>query len=232
VLWLDGAGEVATDAGGRVSRWKDRSPAGNDAIQPSGGNQPRLAPRSLNALATITFGQSTFLRVTDHPTLQWGTGDFVVLLVAGGANPAPQVGALFKKQMPTQPYTGPGLFLNPLRPMPSTRMAAQLRPAADYALSSADGLNNGQFRVMAIRRNGGIYLELRLDGAQAGVKLVPADLDVSVPGNDIYMGSHGDAPELYNLEGGIAEVIAVRGTVLDADLTRLESYLKSKYALR
>jgi hypothetical protein len=233
VVWLDAAAGVTTEAVGGVSRWQDQSPSHNDAVQGVSASQPVVTPNAANGRPIITFGaaRNVFLRIPDHPTLQWGSGDFTVLLVARGLNAPPDVnyGALFHKQAQTFPFVGPSLWLDFPFPTPATALGVQLSYGIVYVVSKQVGINDGRLRLLGMRRSGR-KLEARIDGVLSGVT-GNADIDVSVPGNDVFIGSHGIDPSIQQLDGGIAEVVAVRGPLADVDLARLEAFLKTKYGL-
>ncbi len=57
VSWLRADAGV-TSSGGNVSQWTDQSPAGNNAVQSTSGNQPSLVAGSLQGLPVIHFNGS------------------------------------------------------------------------------------------------------------------------------------------------------------------------------
>lgn len=55
-----------------------------------------------------------------------------------------------------------------------------------------------------------------------------ARIDVSSVGTEVAIGGR---PNLTNFVGGIWEIVAVKGTISDADLAAFETYAKTNYAL-
>lgn len=66
-LWLDAAdASTLTQDGGAVSVWLDKSGNGRDAEQPSEANQPSVGVTTLNGRNVISFnGSSSFFKVAD-----------------------------------------------------------------------------------------------------------------------------------------------------------------------
>ena len=53
-------------------------------------------------------------------------------------------------------------------------------------------------------------------------------VDVSAPGQVVYLGG---SPQMQNLAGEIAEIIAVKGPTSDEDVAAIETYLMTKYGI-
>lgn len=54
--WWDASDEdTITDSGGDVSQWDDKSPVGDDLLQPTGSAQPVTGTRNINGLNAIDF---------------------------------------------------------------------------------------------------------------------------------------------------------------------------------
>jgi hypothetical protein len=135
-LWLDahkGVGlsdaGVASDAGdaGEPLVWLDQSGHGNNA---TGVGSTAVHATALDGQPAVHFnGTTDYLLVPDSPTLQWGTGDFVLAIVVQHSTPADggttPYGTLYSKQVSdVSPYNGVGLFAN--TPSRSTALLAQL----------------------------------------------------------------------------------------------------------
>lgn len=175
------------------------------------------------------------LRVKDHSSLQFGTGDFSIVLVARWRN-SPQVpsntsyGCLIGKTEAVVPYKGFALFANypsgyegvPALP----RFAAQLDLGDQLLLSSSNYLNDDQWRVYVARRVG-LDLELRINGINDGKLKTKADWDISAPESPLTIGG-GDGQEL---SGAIAEIAVIKGPLSDAQLEGVERSLIVKYDL-
>ncbi len=263
VLWLDdarglGLADAGVDGGdaGPPLLWIDQSGHGNNA---SGMGSPAISPAALHGKPAVHFnGTTDYLLVSDSPTLQWGTGDFVVALVVQHttfANDAGSVyGTLYSKQIAdVSPYGGVGLFAN--TPSRTSAILAQLSTAAATTSGSA-GYNNGSPFVVVMHRSidapdagspvdaGGdaaldaasdasvpavASLGILIDGLSAGTNSGAAYArDVSAVG---YAARIGGTQYGQDMTGDIAEVIGIQGAVSDDDLAKLEAYLKTKYGL-
>jgi len=227
-LWLDAnQGVISTSAS--VVKWQDQSGNSNDAV--SGPNQPLVITGLVNNLPAIRFdGQLTYMQMPDAADLRWGTGDYVVAIVAAYRNPSsmtgqPDYAMLYGKSLQTYPYAGTDLFVNWPNPM-STKAAAQA-DANHNAIGMTTGLNDNRFHVFAMRHKG-TTLEIRVDGHLDGMTDVTG-LNADATGAQPTIG--GQAKIVQMLDGDIAEVLAVKGSVSDGDMAALEAWLKRKYAL-
>jgi hypothetical protein len=177
-------------------------------------------------------GSMTFLLIADSPTLQWGTADYVILVVARfGVTLGSTNQALFEKVILSQPYPGPVLFVNGSAPtVPVEGKAMAMNSGDVYTASNQTDLNDAP-HLFGTRRSGGM-LEVRVDGAPSGVA-VGSSLDVSAPGMPVSIGQEGYVSQqgLEALNGDIAEEIAVEGALSDSALHTLECYLLGKYGI-
>jgi hypothetical protein len=235
VLWLDAARGLTITSGGPIVRWQDQSGAKNDAVQPSPGNRPILTGAGIHGLPSATFdGSVTFLQIADAPTLGWGTQDFTLLVVARGAGNTSANTMLYQKSNLGPPYAGPALYLNANKPMPSTKVAMQLD--GDFYTDSRDDFADDRphlFGGRLVASGASAILEVRVDGARQGMLSVNPAIDADAPGQAVIIGHNGynPSPGFQAFKGDIAEIVAVKGTVTDAELQSLEAYLMSKYAL-
>ena len=217
---------------GFVSQWRDRSGQGNDAVQYDPDLRPTLAQAGASGQPLVMFRplpgrQGPHLRLRDAPTLRWGLDDFTLFLVASSTNVRPLAGVLFRKVF--SPARSDGLQLL----ASSGRVSVMLRPGAVPYETIRDGLTDGTLFVLGVRR-AAHTLELRVNGEPNGRATGPeVAIDLSAAAADAVLGAGADElPFCCQLQGGIAEVIAVKGPLADADLHRLEAYLEAKYPLR
>jgi len=249
VLWLDSTrGLNPTDDagadGGTIFSWADQSGYGNNA---TGVGGPTVVNAALGGMPVVRFnGTSDYLIVADSPSLEFGTGDFLIAEVAQHTTPTDAgvgYGFLFSKQDETHsPYPGPALIAN--TGSLTTGIEAQVAAGIGDVISGSTGYNNGTpFYVtmhrFAVPSDAGAdaavaTLDLRIGGADAGSATGVNYADnVSAgdggPGSwPLYIGGNN---QLQDVRGDIAEVIAIKGAVDDANLEALEAYLKSKYGL-
>jgi hypothetical protein len=261
VLWLDGhtglstldggvdGGDAGADAGPPV-QWLDQSGNGNNAL----GYGPAIHPTALDGQPAVHFGGSDYLLVQDSTTLDWGTNDFVLAVVVqhttfedgGGFS----YGTLYSKQIyDTAPYVGVGLFAN--IPGGTSSILEQLDEFGPTEVTSGGtGYNDGTPFVVVIHRagnpsDGGV--EGGTDGGDAATAPTTASMSMLINAVDAgfasgtgyaenvdsvgYPARIGGTQGGQNLNGDIAEVIAIEGPVSAGDLANLQAYLISKYGL-
>jgi hypothetical protein len=230
VLWLN-AGVGVTTNNGSITAWSDQSSQGNDAA--GGTSTATLASSSINSLPAAHFvGSNTqYLSIADATSLQFGTGDYYLAVVAKFDNsttsqdPATAIGALYTKLGSS---SGLLFFANDYD-MSQQTFAAGLSNLEDPTteVQYAASYNDGTARLYAVQRaNGSEYL--RVNGSQ--VASSSSSVDVSESGIEVDIGCMSSVDEAA-LDGDIAEIIAVKGTLSSSDRQDIESYLTSKYAL-
>jgi hypothetical protein len=235
VLWLD-ANKGVTTSGSSISAWADQSGQSNDAA--SGTATPTLVSSSINSLPAAHFVSSSaqYVTITDATTLQWGTGDYYVAVVAkfdnnpdGGITTG--IGALYTK---LGSGSGALFFANDYNYALSidggtTDVTAGLSSLEDPSteVQYAASYNDGSPRLYAVMRASGTET-LRVNASQ--VASSTSSVDVTESGFNVEIGLMSSLPAAA-LDGDIAEVIAVKGTLSSTDLTNVESYLTTKYGL-
>lgn len=231
VLWLD-ASQGITQSNNLVSVWADQSAAKNNASMSIQAFRPTWVPTAINGKSAIHFENAdggvsgTHLTIADASSLQWGTGDFYVSVVVRYTNAANAYGTIFMKQTIPAPYSGPAIFAN--FPQPTTSVSGQVMNMA-VVTTSYTNLNDGAARQISFARSSG-GLTIRLNGMVVG-SLSNANTTTSVDavGSDFTLGANAAGGQA--LRGDIAEVIAVKGAISAGDLTAVEGYLRTKYAL-
>jgi hypothetical protein len=215
--------------------WPDRSNSNNDARQSEDSQQPVYVASGVHGLPAVRFdGQSTFLRIADATSLQWGFEPFAVFAVVRGA-PALGVNAMiYQKSDADPPFAGPALFVNAAKPTASAKASIQLHVSL-YANSIA-GVADTTPRLLVGRRyvtDVQTLVELRVNGNVVGttVETAPASIDAS--GRDAIIGHNGYLPNpgFQAYEGDIAEIFAIKGALADDELWAMEAYLQTKYGL-
>ena len=233
VLWLDGTTGVHT-SGGAVTSWDDQSGLANDAAPDApGSGDPLLAADAIGGAPAVRFDGSSYLVIQDDDSLQLGTGDFLVAVVARHTTPIDigwGYGIFFIKYELPVPFTGPALVAN--TEAGGTQIIAQLAYQQAFITSAGGGLDDGRPLSMVMRRRasaGTASLELRLNGATSAMSGSSGfAVDLSAPGRPLFVGG---TPDMQNIVGDIAEVITVKGATPDADVAALEGYLGAKYGL-
>lgn len=245
-LWLDGSfGLVRTDDG-IISIWIDRTANGNDAYADTQRPHRELIAGS-KTLGVVIFDGHALMTIADSPTLQWGTDDYTIEVVASYVNDARPGAAsracLYEKTSTVDPFYGVSFTGNaplfggaaqPLVSAISSSIAAGsgVNPRTNVA-GKTMGVNNGAFHLFGTRRTAVRTLEVRLDGALDGIISNVEPANVSAAGQPVHIGGvpgpAGGATDL--LTGRIAEIIAIHGPITDTELARLEAYLKGKYGI-
>ena len=112
--------------------------------------------------------------------------------------------------------------------------AANLAATNGYALAIATGAfasNMVSYHTnvahIFVGKRAGTTIDARVDGASVGTAMAAQNVDDM--GTGTTLGAAGDA-SIYRMNGDIAEVIAVKGTISANDQAGIEAYLKAKYA--
>jgi hypothetical protein len=228
VLWLDGAKGLTKNNQNQVSKWADQSPSANDAVQGASANQPVWNSSVINSLPALHFdaSNSQVMKITDVASLRWGQGDWLVEVVArfdnavNSNNPYPCLYSKFDQQF--------GVIL-------TGNDAVNVATGLTAVLSGSDifttsGMyNDNKARNYALRRNGN-SIEIRVNQQIVLAQNQSGSINVDATGTDALIGAYqGQGQD--QLDGDIAEIIAVKGSIASQDLSSIESYLKAKYNL-
>lgn len=204
-IWLNDTQIVADPNHGIIS-WGDSSgqvPA-NAANSVAGRSRPTVVANGLSGHDVALFAMSTVLEIADAPSLQWKTGDFAYALVVRSSA---TIGL----------YRSANLF-SAVEINQGTADVSLAEGLQRSQIVSLAGVSPGVFHVLVARRIGHV-LEIRVDGVSATGAQEP-NLD------------SGSSPQIgITGQGEIAEIIAVNGTLADADLANVEGYLRAKFGL-
>lgn len=232
VLWLEG--DAFKNVDGSVV-WPDKSGAKNDAFQDASTRMPFLVDGgmdgSVNGHGVVRFSGNQFLSIVDNAGLQWGSSDFgfyIVMRHTNGAPNMPTYGIAYGKWTDTPAGGYPGFFMWASYPA-STGYVARLD--ANQPVQSDGGMNDGQLRLVGARKVGSDF-ELRVGGAQVDRRAdasVPDASAFDAPGLPAFIG--GRPAQVQQLQGDIAEILAVKGTLSAGEQASLETYLKAKYGM-
>jgi hypothetical protein len=221
-LWLDAAKGVVGSASAVVG-WKDQSSNQNDFVL----MEAVVDANAVNGLPAIEIANPEFSATSLDPSIQmapslgFGTGDFLVEVVATWVG----AGTIFETTV-----TSPGSAFQ-LNTDGTYLFAAEVGNAVDLVEVSSRGTTpvlDGFFHLMGARRTGSAdstKLQVRIDGALKGSAtsaVYDADLQAAATGARIVGG----------IQPRIAEIIVVKGTISADDFARLESHLLTKYGLR
>lgn len=204
LLWVDG--ENFGDAGTTITDWPDQSPAHSDLLKGS-ASAPTIHLNAIGGLSAATFTAFDFLGANAS---ELGTSSFVVEMVAN-----PTVAAAFTLGCASgsSGYAGnAGVFY--LSSSSTTAFAS----FAGTATSSKDVPISSGPHVFGLHRTSAIAAELRVDGTATAMVLTSQSLNSAAPDFEI------------TADGDLAEIVVAESPT-DADVTKLEAYLNSKYGL-
>ena len=234
VLWLDSTYGVTTN-GASVVMWNDRTAFGNGASA-SPYYAPTLVTQAIGKLPGVHFSSTAAtaqtLEIADAKSLQWGTSDYFIVVVARFSNDpngglvsgAPNL--FWKSTFASQTGAGVALWGNvPLSNGTVTSGLVLLEDATDYAKDTT-AYHDGVARAYAARRVGGA-LQLRVNGVVTANESESSSVDVSAAGTPVTIGS---IQTYFRLDGDLAEVIACESPT-DGEIAALDAYLATKYSL-
>jgi len=219
--------------GAEVLTWLDSSGNSNTGAAVAGALPVEAA---INGKRAVRFDGTRHIEVADSPSLQMGTGDFVLAVVATyeTANTATSH-ILAAKQAPNAPLLGPALLANyAFRPGNltdrSTTVAGLLRDGAKgeaMAVQAVPQPEAGKPHLFLLYRKGDFYT-LRVDRADRGTGAkTEVIVDTSAPGAPLRIG--GDGVAGHGIVGHIGEVVLVKGAMPERERERLESDLVNKW---
>lgn len=237
VLWLDS--ENGVDLSKYPAKWTDQSAAGNHAVQPNTCGKADRNAETLNAHKAVGFHETECFEIPDTASLQWGTGDFYVGVVArnnynkaqgdGGTTFTYQDGSYVRRRY-GEVYSkiaslfgpGPTVVFNDW-----TDRSFKIVGSADLSqMAKTPSVFAEPAHLIGFRRKGGV-LELRIDGVvKTSLSDAGAPIDVSSVGTPVAIGGRAG---LTNFVGSIWEVVAIKGASSDADLGAFEAYAIAKY---
>lgn len=219
-LWLKGDyGVVAS--GSSVLQWTDMSGSGNDAVQPTGANQPALVPNGQNALPSLSFNGSsqylklppffsyfnagaTIMAVTKPTTLTTGA----TMLDAGNGAASDNISLVEQNTSGTlrlHVYSG----------------------ATDSTLDAPSALTAGQYMLQEMTHNGSGTATIFQNGTQLASGTVNNITSVTRASSFIGQASAGGS----FFPGNFAEVLLWNRPLTTSERLAAESYLLQRYQL-
>jgi len=222
LLWLR-ADQGITENSGTISSWQDQSGFGNNAAQPTGTLQPKIATAALNGLPAIDFAKVTTNRWLQVPPgfsdLTNGVSIFVVAQSPGtvsnsrivdfGNNTSSNNAQLYQASTSTWTFR-----------------AYNGNNGKSVETSSVAGSG---YKLISVVHDGNYQATVYVNGSQVGIKNGAADMnnfiDIQRTGN--FIGKAFGSADYW--EGKIAEVIVIKRGVSVLERKSLESYFYYKY---
>ncbi len=219
VLWLDADDEasVTKDDEGRVSRWSDRSAAGNHAAQPQIENRPRRETYALGGRPVVHFDGKQFLNLGQSATLDFTPGEpFTIAVVSNvtskGLGTFISKGGGAASGRSFQVYAAPGRL-----------------GSVTYGVMRENHEQAGP--KVAIQVCDGKRIQV-LSNGEPSLAFTAAKGASSV---DVLIGARrkdtDNTGTTYLLVGDIAEIVVYNRALPLEDINRLGAYFKQKYAL-
>jgi len=215
-LWLDAGKGITPYTDGTVEVWADQSPNINNAkCKNSFTSGAPVIKSAIKGHDAVKFGDGYggHCTVDDDPSLRFGTGPFAIIAVMSNPDTGTAI-TLFQKvtYVASAPH-GLAVSLD-------TNVNVNINVATTVFDAHMFFSTPSSYHAVVVR---GPALEIRIDGVATKGKT--STDDVSMVGSAIDIGCCG-AREL-----DVAELIAVKGAVSDAQVTGVEAYLKDKYKL-
>jgi hypothetical protein len=232
-LWLEATpSDLGLGDGGAVATWKDKSKNKNDA---TAAGAPTVLAGAIVGHDAVHFADYTdFFTIADAASLRFGTDQ---VYIVGVARILTLRSMLFSKaatpdggsgQIGLEVWSHPGASTDAgLQPTPF----AWLDTGADQILWGNDSpIADAKYHAIAFRRLDATHLAIWADALTPRTATVAA-IDISVAGQPVRIGPNGGpTPPDFAL----AEELVLHdgsGTVSDADVASVQSYLTQKYGL-
>jgi hypothetical protein len=223
-LWLKADAGV-TSSSGNVSAWADQSPAGNNAIQSSSGNQPQIISSAINGEPVIRFnGSSDYFQLgPGFQFLSSGMTAFAVFTPTSGSNNA----RIFN--LGNGENTDNVLFLHyysqatmQLDDVIGTSTFEEVHGGTELVLNSPQEYTVG--------KDGSTSLSLYRNGTLVGQTTSGVTAYNDVLRNSNFIGK-SDWPGDSLYQGDIAEVLIYNRPLNSTEQQDVEVYLADKYGM-
>ena len=226
VLWLDASDtSTITESGGAVSQWDDKSGNGNNVVQATAAAQPTSGTRTINSLNVLDFGGNDYL--TGGDILDLGTLGRILLVV--GVTDLTTGGPGCISIGVTSNAAGRWIFG---RSGADDKMLAfveevsgsSVEARAPTAFTSTDP----NLHVMRYQRDTTDGLELRINGTELADATTSGTTNYNIAAS-LLVGAVTTTVNVLN--GTIAEIIVVDGTLTADQITDTEQYLADKWGI-
>jgi len=220
IVWLAaGVGQLKS-ATGDLLRWQDQSGHGNDASSKDAPNfGPQIDPGAAAGHDSVVLTSNKYLTIADADSSRFGQSDLAIVMVARLPNLVSNECRLWRKE----PTTDQGLRLAVNSVRSYGVLSSVLVAGMEGTKVQVPAPDVTKLHVYTMR---GRPLRIRIDGVTSPGASAFTDADLSYPGKRIEIGVTSDYGRV-----DIAEVVAIKGAVSDADLDGLEAHLRSKFRL-
>ena len=230
-LWLDASRSdtlftdnalttAATTDNGPIGGWKDLSGNNRHALQ-TGTNRPtwRTPMNGQNGLGVLSFnGSSGFLSIADTDGLQFGTGDFTVLMAASVSNASR--GSTFQNTLISKVYT------NLEYSQYQGWVWAYLGGTANAPNSGISSVTSGTPFATHLKRESGSTV-IGLNGV-SGTPVTNTS-NVSGVGTNIFIGARNPTNSSLFLSGSVYEIVLIPRSLTTGEISAWYNYSRSKW---
>ncbi|CAN5428161.1 hypothetical protein BH09MYX1_BH09MYX1_53620 [soil metagenome] len=227
VTWLDAQQtSTVTVAGGKVTRWADRTNFQHDAVSDV-GYEPTLGTDISKNVPIVRFSSAQMVLngAPADASLQLGaTDDFLVEIVMMNTGSG---AVLFHNMSTIMPAAGLNIAIISGEPKQAFGLGYNATFLRDPTPST-----DGKLRLFGFQRtSSGTTIAIRNNGAETATTTVTAaDLTTVMP---FRLGAFLDTHASFKgfMTGAIGELVLVKGAISPNDRTALESYLMTKWKL-
>jgi hypothetical protein len=223
VFWLEARSGIGTGAGLPVVLWRDQSGHDNHAVQADATVAPILEADAVGGLPAVRFESISWLTMADTASLRLGFEDFALLAVQRCLEKGADNVLIYRKSVPDPPWTGAQLFLN-------TEGGTYAYLGYPVAVASTSDNCSGRSGLIGLRRAGDT-LQIRGNGALLTSASGAGALNLDAPGEDAYLGAHGQTRGVFQFDGYLAALVLVKGPLSDETLGSVERHLMDQYAI-
>jgi hypothetical protein len=247
-VWLEASTSNVVISSSAVAQWTDLSQNHNNAGNALGSPVLENMPPPINGHNAVHFGDSnTNLTITDAASLQFGTDQFCMAVVARTTTGVGTFWAKSSYSVQGAYQAGLEFFVNndgqddagnPIVDDAGVNVifpAAHINPQSGNEIdwSGDPALDDGHYHVVVLRRTSAFALSLTFD-QQKTQSTSTGMWNISLAGNDILFGGVRHGTFMPAVDLSIAELVVIHrasGVVADNEVASLSTYLLQKYAL-
>jgi len=230
VTWLKADAGV-TSSSGNVSAWADQSPAGNNAVQATGGNQPTLVTSAINGKPALSFnGTSSYLTVTDNTSLRLAN---VTILAVAIRNGGTDYGRIVSKPYfnTSGQWNGPYVAYDLSRDPNGVPYMSCTVGGSNLGVNVGVPMNSGPAYLFSATYDGTTE-SVRQNGASPLTRSASGSIDNGdATRKDLVIGGSSVYWPYQDFPGKIAEVLIYNRALTDTERQQAEVYLADKYGV-
>lgn len=221
LLWLRGDVGI-TESGGTITQWEDQSGFGNNAVQATIANQPKIQTAAINGLAAVNLAKVTTNRWMQVPS---GFNDFSnglsVFVVAEAPATATDARIL---------DFGNNTSSNNMQVYQPANSTISFRAYnGSNGKATAAAAFSGGFKMASIVHDGNYKATVFVNGTEVSSAAGPSNMNnfVNIERTGNFLGKAFGAANYW--EGKIAEVLIIKRALSTTERKSIESYFFYKY---